>query len=151
MFKDVLKKERENANLSQMQLSKLIKVSQQTIGSWETGRTEPNHDMLITLAEFFNVSIDYLLGYTEIKTPYSIETTKSLAEISADFLNSKQSIDKILANLKNADEVTLHDKPLSDSEKDIFIESIDNTILTLEKINKLLNSSSDSSNKKTNK
>lgn len=149
MFKDILKKERENANLSQMQLSKLIKVSQQTIGSWETGRTEPNHDMLITLAQFFNISIDYLLGFTENKTPYSNGSTKSLADISSDFFSSKQSIDKILSNLKNANEVTLHNKPLSDSEKDIFIESIDNTILTLEKINKLLNSSSNLKNKKT--
>ncbi|PKL00040.1 MAG: XRE family transcriptional regulator [Tenericutes bacterium HGW-Tenericutes-1] len=62
MLKNRLKQEREKRDLSQRELSQMINVSQQTIGSWETGRTEPNSDTLQQLANFFGVSVDYLLG-----------------------------------------------------------------------------------------
>lgn len=62
MLYDRLKAERNKRDLSQMALSKLIGVSQQTIGSWETGRTNPDPEMIKVLAEFFGVTTDYLLG-----------------------------------------------------------------------------------------
>lgn len=54
--------------LTQAELAKLIGVSQQTIGSWEVGRTAPNHEFLICLAKIFNCSAEYLLGMTDKRT-----------------------------------------------------------------------------------
>ena len=45
-----------------MEFSKIIGVSQQTIGSWETGRTSPDIEMIKKIAQYFNVTTDYLLG-----------------------------------------------------------------------------------------
>lgn len=62
MLSDMIKKERNKRGISQMEFSKIIGVSQQTIGSWETGRTSPDIEMIKKLAQYFNVTTDYLLG-----------------------------------------------------------------------------------------
>ena len=62
MLHERIKEEREKKNLSQSDLGKTIGVSQQTIGSWEVGRTSPDHELLSKLADFFAVTVDYLLG-----------------------------------------------------------------------------------------
>ena len=66
MFPQRLKEERNKRGLSQMEFSKIIGVSQQTIGSWETGRTSPDYESLNKIADFFDVSTDYLLGRPEL-------------------------------------------------------------------------------------
>ena len=61
MLNERIKMLREDRELNQRDFAKLIGVSQQTVASWETGRTSPDKDMLIKLSEFFSVSVDYLL------------------------------------------------------------------------------------------
>lgn len=53
---------RNRNKLSQSELSKLMHVSQQTVGSWETGRAIPGSDTLDKLADYFDVTTDFLLG-----------------------------------------------------------------------------------------
>ena len=85
MLSKRLKLEREKLHISQNKLSKKINVSQQTIGSWETSRTEPSYDNLQKLSKLFNVSIDYLLGYSDIRNSNEILTPdKELAYILSD-------------------------------------------------------------------
>lgn len=56
---------RHELNLSQSQLAKELGVLQRTISHWENGRQECDFDTLIKLAQFFDVSCDYLLGYKD--------------------------------------------------------------------------------------
>ena len=67
MLHEIIKTERNNKHISQSALAKIIGVAQQTIGSWETGRTSPDTEMLKKLADYFGVSIDYLLGKTNFR------------------------------------------------------------------------------------
>lgn len=60
-----LKTLREERGLSQQSLAKEIGVSQKAIDFWERGINEPKASYLIKLAEYFGVSVDYLLGRTE--------------------------------------------------------------------------------------
>lgn len=96
MLSKILKQERNKKGLSQMAFAKLFGVSQQTIGSWETNRTSPDLESLSKLANFFNVSIDYLLGLTDI--PETIDTY-----IAKQKQTNKQSAE----NQYNADEQEL--------------------------------------------
>ncbi len=61
-FKDILKELRTERNLRQVELAKEIGVSKGVISLWENGLREPTMYSLILLAEFFNVSIDELVG-----------------------------------------------------------------------------------------
>ena len=51
-----------NKGLSQRELASIFKVSTGTVGNWEVGTREPDYATLTKLANFFNVSVDYLLG-----------------------------------------------------------------------------------------
>lgn len=53
---------RKHRGLSQYQLAKLLNIATSTLGMYETGKRKPNVEMLEQIAEFFNVSTDYLLG-----------------------------------------------------------------------------------------
>lgn len=61
-FAERLKELRIENNLTQTQLSKETGLSQTGIGKWESGQRTPNIDILITLAQYFKVSTDYLCG-----------------------------------------------------------------------------------------
>lgn len=62
-----LKKLRENKGLSQMQLALKLGLNQNTISRYENGEREADYQTLIMLADFFDVSIDYLIGRTDNK------------------------------------------------------------------------------------
>lgn len=58
---------REQRGMSQPQLAKELNVATSTIGMWETGKRGLKDESLRVLADFFNVSTDYLLGRTDVK------------------------------------------------------------------------------------
>lgn len=62
MFPQKLKKAREETGFTQREVAKELQISNSTIASYEIGRTEPDIEMLGTLADFYNVSTDWLLG-----------------------------------------------------------------------------------------
>lgn len=64
-FNERLKELRSDAGLSQKRLAELIGVSQKAIDFWEKGINEPKASYIIALANFFNVSCDYLLGIVD--------------------------------------------------------------------------------------
>lgn len=60
-----LKELRIEKGLSQAQLAKETQLGQSAIAYWETGQRIPNAQAVVTLARYFNVSTDYLLGETD--------------------------------------------------------------------------------------
>ena len=48
--------------MSQMELAKATGISQSAIAKWELGKTEPTATAIITLAQFFEETTDYILG-----------------------------------------------------------------------------------------
>lgn len=62
MFGERLRDLRKSYHLSQMELAVKTGLSQSAIAKWELDKTEPTASALVTLSEFFNESVDYLLG-----------------------------------------------------------------------------------------
>ena len=75
-----IKELREEKNLSQESLAKEIGTSQRNIGRWENEENEPSYMQLIKLAEFFNVSIDYLVGREDDYVKTQVESSLSYRE-----------------------------------------------------------------------
>lgn len=63
-----LKLLRNEFGISQQQLADVIGVSQQSVNKYENHSVEPDIDTMIKIADYFSVSVDYLIGRTEIKT-----------------------------------------------------------------------------------
>lgn len=61
---------RVEKELTQEELGKILGVGKTTISQYESETRKPDADMLRRIAEFFDVSVDYLLGLTDIKKPY---------------------------------------------------------------------------------
>lgn len=59
---------RISRNLSQKQLANGLGVSQQTVGHWETCFRLPSLEIAIALADYFDVSLDYLVGRSDDPT-----------------------------------------------------------------------------------
>ena len=56
---------REDHDLTQKQLSKVLNCSQQVYSNYELGQRDIPTDILIKLASFYNVSVDYILGVSD--------------------------------------------------------------------------------------
>ncbi len=61
MIGNIIKELRKEKNLSQKELAKNLGVSQKAIDFWERGINEPKASYIIKLADFFDVSADFLL------------------------------------------------------------------------------------------
>jgi transcriptional regulator with XRE-family HTH domain len=73
--------------LSQQSLADKLDVSQQSIYKYENQITEPNIDMLKAIADFFDVSVDYLIGYSSCA--HKVEAVQE-TELNADELDLVQ-------------------------------------------------------------
>lgn len=60
-----LKDLRKERKMTQLQLAMELNMSQNTISRYETGERQAGYDELIKLADYFNVSVDYILGRTD--------------------------------------------------------------------------------------
>lgn len=60
---------REDKDLSQKQLAQILSMSQTGYSKYETGENDIPTQILIKLALYYNTSVDYLLGLTDIKEP----------------------------------------------------------------------------------
>ncbi len=67
MFKFRLKELREKNNISQVKLAIELNLNQNTISRYENGEREADYKTLIVLADYFGVTVDYLLGRTDEK------------------------------------------------------------------------------------
>ena len=77
---DRLKEIREDNDYKQIDLAKLLKVTQAQYSRYELGVNIIPIEKLVILAKFYNTSIDYLVGITDERKPYSksiIEKNKS--------------------------------------------------------------------------
>ena len=61
-FGERLKELRLDKHLKQVDIAKIMSVRDATVSRWEKGQDEPDYKTLATLAKFFNVKIEYLLG-----------------------------------------------------------------------------------------
>ncbi len=68
---DRIRNLREDADLPQRTLAELLKVTQTTYSRYESGVLDIPVDALVQLARYYNTSVDYLVGLTNEKTPYS--------------------------------------------------------------------------------
>jgi transcriptional regulator with XRE-family HTH domain len=67
-----LRELRLEKGLNQIDVANILGIERSTYGKYETGDSSPDYEKLLKLADFYNVSTDYILGKTNIKDP--IET-----------------------------------------------------------------------------
>lgn len=114
MFRLRLKELREKAGYSQYTFADAFNISQSTIGNWEAGTREPKFATMIRLADFFNVSVDYLLGRTDDTNPNQQTSNSDDKELDQKFL-------KLLSDIES----------LSPSQQEKFMDMMASTLSLL--------------------
>lgn len=64
-FANVLKELRIKSGLTQQEMADKLNISRSSIGMYENGEREPSFELLETIADYFNVDMNYLLGKKE--------------------------------------------------------------------------------------
>lgn len=98
-----LKKLRTQAGISQQQLADVIGVSQQSINKYENHNIEPDIHTIIALADYFGISVDYLIGHTDsLEYVAQFDLNKQETALITDFRNlSKRQKESILLVIKS--------------------------------------------------
>lgn len=98
---------REEAGLSQQKLADMLNISQQAIFKYEKTANEPDIATLIRLAGIFDVTVDYLIGNTEIRARNAKCSAVMLTESEAEHIHKWRSlpapiqdnIDELITNI----------------------------------------------------
>lgn len=98
---DILKELRKEKGLSQLELSNKLNVTQSTIARIESEKREPSNDLMIDIANFFNVSLDYLNGLTSSKSEELDKNTGLVRDLLIHLYNSG-----LIKDINNIDDTT---------------------------------------------
>lgn len=90
---------REEAGMSQQKLADLLNISQQAVFKYEKTSNEPDIDTLIRIAEIFNVTVDYLIGNSEIREKNAKYNAVILTESEAKHIARWRSIPSSVQNV----------------------------------------------------
>lgn len=97
MIGDKLKLLRTEKSLSQEEVATICKTSRQAYSTWERNEFEPSIDAIYILSDYYNVSIDYLFGKTEVREklyddPNLQEYINECIKIYRKFLDKKNQV-----------------------------------------------------------
>ncbi|NMV51909.1 helix-turn-helix transcriptional regulator [Lactobacillus reuteri] len=101
---------RSNAHMSQFQLAKVLGIGTSTLGMYETNKRKPSPKVLKHIADYFNVSTDYLLG-------------RSNNEKEKKGLSLDEAVDSVMSF--NGRPVTDHDRQMMKSLWKSYLENKD--------------------------
>lgn len=86
---------REEKELSQLEFSKILNISNSTLSQYEAGNRMPGDEIKKKIAEYFNVSLDYLMGASDIRNPYQNKNIKETPEeqdiVPEEFINADEA------------------------------------------------------------
>lgn len=87
-----LKQLRERKRLSQIELANILEVSNGSISKWERNERQPDYETLEKIADFFNTSIDYLLGRSETKDNNNVDFSFSTPQEALSFILKQEMV-----------------------------------------------------------
>ncbi len=116
-FPDRIKELRIEKGLSQGALATALKYTQSNISEWEQGKVEPKISALRAIANFFNVSIDYLAGRTDELGAVVMPGAMQLSDSERDLLLRYRQLRPDLQELLLSTAKTWTDAPASERHK----------------------------------
>lgn len=117
MFSDRLKYLRTEKNLTQRDLANILDITSGAIGMYESGKRFPNSEILNKIADYFGVSMDYLMGRTD--DPYtSTQITKKESDIA-------KKMRKLREEIANEDGLMLDGEILSEETKELLLQLLE--------------------------
>ncbi|SDO86722.1 helix-turn-helix domain-containing protein [Clostridium gasigenes] len=129
-FGDQLKQLRKTKGLTQQQLADKFYLNKSSVSRYENNTQLPENELLQKIADFFNVSIDYLLGRNENSTNFfngSTDLTIPMTEVEwqpvithKDKLDITKESEQMIVNIDKAETVEFCGTPADDEDKEFL-------------------------------
>lgn len=107
---------RNSAQMSQFQLAKVLKIGTSTLGMYETDKREPSPKVLKRIADYFNVSTDYLLG-RDNKNHYYELTDKERQDIGVQ-------AEKLMEGIESGNNLNFYGEPATEEQKNRLLIAV---------------------------
>lgn len=128
-FGDRLKLLRNEKNLTQQGIADILNVERPTIAGYETKRKQPDYEKVKILADYFNVSIDYLLGYSDIKNPYEDVEKPETTLTKKDEKDIQKALNETLEKLESSQDGLMFDgEPMDEATRELLRISLENSM-----------------------
>ena len=101
LFSITLRQLRKENNISAEELAQKLNINKSTISRYETSKTEPYLPIVIKIANYFNVSIDWLSGVTDIKNWQNSSKTEIISNFEELPDDKKKELLRYSNYLKN--------------------------------------------------
>lgn len=111
-FADILRQLREERQLSQKDIAGHLGITRQAVALYELGKREPDYRILKTLADFFGVSVDYLLGRTGCREINAVTVGKNIGLVRGkrSYKELSEDISKKMGAYIGPDMLELYEK-----------------------------------------
>ena len=85
-YNERIREIREDHALTQQKVANLLHVGQRTYADYESGKTRIPVDSLLILAEYYNVSMDYITGASDVRKEYPKTEGRSIREMLLPYI-----------------------------------------------------------------
>ncbi|MBR3563949.1 MAG: helix-turn-helix transcriptional regulator [Clostridia bacterium] len=113
--------------MNQKELAAQLGVGQNTLSGWESGKHQVDNENLFKMADFFGVSVGYLLGK---------ENKSKITDTKDDTIDVQERLQEILSQLEGKDALMFSGDPLSDDSKELLAAALERAIRLAHKANK---------------
>lgn len=125
---DIFMQLMEEKGVTAYRVAKDTGITQATLSRWKTGKVSPSIETLQVLAEYFGVTIDYLMGNAHIDEQTPPKTQKAPTLNKKDERDIKKKMEEML-DLFNSDDALMFDgEPLDDETRQLLKDSYENQL-----------------------
>lgn len=125
MFSQRLKLLRKEKHKTQQDMADFLKIQRSTYGEYERGRIMPPYDKIKKLADYLEVSVDYLMGTTNFRTVNDKIDTVAKREIT----DVSKTLTHLIEELKAADNIVrLDGVDLDEESKSLLLSSLESSL-----------------------
>lgn len=124
-FNERMKEIRKEKNITLEDLAKVLNTTKSTLSRYENNLRVPNADFIKQLAEYFNVSIDYLLGNTD--NPKAKSSNPELSK--KDEKDIQKALNETLEKLEGSQDGLMFDgEPMDEATRELLRISLENSM-----------------------
>lgn len=125
---DIFMQLMEEKGVTAYRVAKDTGITQATLSRWKTGKVSPSIETLQVLAEYFGVTIDYLMGNPHADEQTPPETQKAPTLTKKDERDIKKKMDEMLEMFDSADALMFDGEPLDDETRQLLRDSYENQL-----------------------
>ena len=121
---DIFMQLMEEKGVTAYRVAKDTGITQATLSRWKTGKVSPSIETLQVLAEYFGVTIDYLMGNTHADEQTPPETQKAPTLNKKDERDIAKTLEQLRETLENEEGLMFYGDPMSNEAKESILAAM---------------------------